>query len=87
MIGKTFTKISTTKHQELIESLGDDKALDLLKYCYKGFETLHRGQDQDLMSAFDSWKSLSFVNTAFPKFYSSGICATAFERGDPLDES
>ncbi len=86
MIGKTFTKISSSKHDELIETLGEDKALELLKYCYKAFETYHR-EDQELMEAYDCRKTLSFVNAAFPKFYTSGICATAFERGDPLDES
>ena len=85
MIGKTFSKVSSTKHEELFGQLGDDLSIELLKYCYKSFEMLHRGDSAKDLQVFDCRKALSYVNAAFPHFYSSGICATAFERGDPVD--
>ena len=86
MVGTTFTKVSSSVHDKLIEDLGQDTCIELLKYCYKAFETYHRA-DEEAMGWFDCRKTLSFVNAAFPKFYSSGICAAAFDRGDPLDKS
>ena len=83
---KSFNKISTKDQEELIKSLGEDKAISLLKYCYKSMELFHR-EEKSIIEICSTQKILNFVNTAFKDYYTAGIMRTAFERGDLYDKA
>lgn len=84
MVLKTMAKISGSKHVDLIKSLGEDKAVELIKYCYKAFELVHR-KESEVVEVINYPKLMDYLNTSFKAFYTAGIARTGFERGDLYD--
>ena len=65
----------------MITKLGEDKAIDLLKYCYKAFELVHKG-NEEVTTAISFSLLLNYLNATTEEFGSIGIARTGFERGD-----
>ncbi|CAI2382853.1 unnamed protein product [Moneuplotes crassus] len=84
MVFKTFKKIKVGDLTQLTETLGEDKSIDLLKYCFKAFELVHR-QDQDVIEMISFPLCLNYLNVTSEQFGSIGIARTGFERGDLYD--
>ena len=81
MVMKTFTKMKGSELPKLIEKLGEDKAIDMLKYWYKAFELVHKG-NQDVIDAISFPLCLNYLNATTEVFGSIGVARTGFERGD-----
>ena len=81
MVIKTFAKVKPTQLEELVSNLGEDKSVDLLKYCYKSFELVHKGEEKVIQDV-NFQLMLNYLNTTSEIFGSIGIARTGFERGD-----
>ena len=81
MVVKTFAKVKPTQLEDLIKKLGEDKSVDLLKYCYKSFELVHKG-DEKIITDVNFQLMLNYLNVTSEVFGSIGIARTGFERGD-----
>ena len=81
MVIKTLCKLKTSEIEAAIEKLGEDKAIDLMKYWYKAFEMVHKGE-QAVIEILNFAVLLNYINMTSDKYPSIGIARTGFERGD-----
>ena len=78
---KAFNKVSSSKHDETMEALGEDLAINLLMYCFKAMELIHE-KEEKVLAEVNMPKLLSYINVSFARFHASGIARTGFARGE-----